>query len=160
MKKGWYWPFILAGLMAVVLGANLILVLAAYADPSFAVEKDYYRKALAWDEKRAQDRRNAELGWTFTFEFSETKTREGTLPLSARLLDGSGEEIRDAVVTLEAFHNARASRILHAEMRPEADAGYSAALPIRRPGLWEFRFEAVRGGERFTRTTVREVGWR
>lgn len=160
MKKGWHWPVILAGLSAVVIGANLILIFVAHGDPSFAVEEDYYRKALAWDEKREQDRRNVELGWTLSFELAESRSPDGTLRLTARLLDRDGAAIDDASIAVDAFHNARASLILHRELRYEPESGYSAGLPVRRPGLWEFRFEVLRGGERFTHMAVKEVGWR
>jgi nitrogen fixation protein FixH len=160
VKKGWHWPVILGLLMAVVIGANLILIVVATTDPSFAVEENYYRKALAWDDKREQDRRNVELGWTIEFEMAGTPAPDGTLRLRARLLDAQGMEIPDATIRLEAFHNARARRILRAELVRGEDGTYSAPLLIRRPGLWEFRFEALRGAERFTYTALEDVSWR
>ena len=39
-------------------GANVGLMLVATSDASFAVEPDYYQKALAWDETMAQAARN------------------------------------------------------------------------------------------------------
>jgi len=63
MKKGWYWPFFLVGLQASGVGANLYFMSRAISDPSFAVEPDYYAKAIAWDAHQAQARDNAELGW-------------------------------------------------------------------------------------------------
>ena len=42
--------------------SGLLLVLSAASDPSYAVEEDYYQKALAWDEKRAQYHTNEVLG--------------------------------------------------------------------------------------------------
>jgi nitrogen fixation protein FixH len=160
VKKGWYWPALLGALMAVVIGANLILIVFATTDPSFAVERDYYRKALAWDDKREQDRINAELGWTLTFEVAPSRAPDGTSRLAARLLDAAGQEIADARVSLETFHNARAARILRTELVRGEDGAYSADLPLFRPGLWEFRFEARRGTDRFTYTRLEDVSWR
>ena len=160
MKKSWVWISIVGVLATVVVGANLILAYMAISDPSFAVEEDYYQKALNWDDKRAQDLRNADLGWTIGFDLAERRAPDGTLELYARLIDAGGNQIPDARISVETFHNARAARIVRAELRRGEDGAYSAALPIFRPGLWEFRFRAVRGDDRFTHTVVKEVGWR
>lgn len=156
-NKGWYWPWLLGGLMALVLGVNLGFVYVAVSDPSFAVEQDYYQKALDWDHKRDQDRINAELGWTVDFEVAPPAP-DGSRRLLARLTDGRGAPVEGALVHVEAFHNARAGLVLEADLSPAADgSGYSAPLPLRRPGLWELRLEARLGGQRFTHTTVEEL---
>ena len=159
-KKGWQWPWIVGGLMAVVVGANLILMYVATSDPSFAVEKDYYRKALDWDSKRAQDRRNAELGWSLELDVARTRSADGTIWVTARLIDDEGRPITDASIHLRTFHNARAAYILDGDFQSDGGGSYSVALPMRRPGLWEFRFEVTRAGHRFTHTTVEELFWR
>jgi nitrogen fixation protein FixH len=160
MKKGWYWPLILVGLMVLVIGANLGFAWVATSDPSFAVEPDYYGKALAWDEHRAQDRQNERLGWTLELSLAPERSPDGTLALAVTLSDRDGRAIPGARVSLATFHNARASHVLETELREGAEGVYAVSLPMPRPGLWEFRFEAVRGDDRFTQTTVREVGWR
>jgi nitrogen fixation protein FixH len=160
MNKTWVWIAIVGVLAVVVVAANLILAWVAVSDPSFAVEEDYYQKAMAWDEKRAQDRRNAELGWTLEFEMAQRHAADGTLELSARLRDAAGEGLTGVRIGVEAFHNARASHVLHATLSHGDGGLYSAPLAIYRPGLWEFRFEAQRGDQRFTHVEVREVGWR
>lgn len=157
MSKGWYWPWLLGGLMTLVLGINLAFVYVATTDPSFAVEENYYRKALDWDRKRDQDRINAELGWTIDLAVTPA-TADGGRRLLARLLDERGVPVEGASVHVEAFHNARAAYVLEADLRPVAQGpGYSASLPLRRPGLWEFRFDVRRGGQRFTYTTVEDL---
>ena len=98
-------------LAAVVIGANLILAYMAISDPSFAVEEDYYQKALKWDDKRAQDQRNTDLGWTIEFDLAKRRAPDGTLELHARLTDAGGDDIPDARITVETFHNARAARM-------------------------------------------------
>jgi nitrogen fixation protein FixH len=160
MKQGRQWLLILGALMALVIGANLVLVYMAVSDPSFAVEEDYYGKALAWDDKRDQDRRNAELGWSLEFELAPTRSPDGTLLLTAHLHDAAGGAIPDARLSLSTFHNARAGRIVRAELQGGEGGDYTAALPLFRPGLWEFRFEAVQGERRFTYTRLQEVAWR
>lgn len=159
-RKGGYWPWLLGALMALVVGANLVLIYVATSDPSFAVEEDYYRKAQAWDEKRAQDRRNDQLGWTLDLEVARERSPDGSVGLTAVLRGPDGQKITDASIRLATFHNARAANILRTELQRAPDGGYRASLPMRRPGLWEFRFEVSRGGERFTYTTMQELFWR
>lgn len=160
MKKGWYWPAILGGLMAIVLVPNFVLVYLATSDPSFAVEEDYYGKALAWDETMAQESANAALGWIVAFSVGPSTGGSGLTEIRAEIREPDGREIGDAAVRVTTFHNARASRLLQASLEPDGDGGYSAELPLRRPGLWEFRFEILRGDDRFTHTAIREVGRR
>jgi nitrogen fixation protein FixH len=160
VKKRWQWLLVVGLFGAVVIGANLILIYMAISDPSFAVEEDYYQKALAWDDKREQDRVNTDLGWTLEFEFAPTRSPDGTLQLTARLADGAGLPILDAQICLETFHNARAARTLRATMTPGGDGTYATRLLVRRPGLWEFRFDVLHEGQRFTHTTLEEVAWR
>ena len=54
MKRGWGWPVFLVGLLVAGVGVNLVLLVAATGDPSFAVERDYYRKGMEWDRTLAQ----------------------------------------------------------------------------------------------------------
>jgi nitrogen fixation protein FixH len=159
-KKGWQWPWIVGGLMAVVVGANLILIYVATSDPSFAVEEDYYQKALDWDDKRAQDRTNAELGWMLELDVARERSADGSVVVAASLADRDGRPISDATIHLQAFHNARASHVFESDLTHDASGRYTTSLPMRRPGLWEFRLEARQAGRRFTATTLRELYWR
>ena len=159
-KKGWYWPLLIVGLMVPVLGANLALVWVSSADPSFAVEEDYYRKGIEWDDKRAQDLRNDQLGWQLDFRVVAERSSAGTVRIEAGLRDAKGRWIPDAAVRLATFHNARAARVLRSELRGDGNGGYATDLPLHRPGLWEFRFEVERGAERFTATAMRDLVWR
>lgn len=160
MKQGWHWMVLVGFLMAIVLVANLILIYFATSDPSFAVEEDYYQKALDWDERRAQQAANAALGWTVSFDVARARNPDGTVEVRTRLEDAAGMPVRDAAVRIEAFHNARAAHVLRARLEEDPNGGYVAKLPLRRPGLWEFRLEAQRGESRFTHRSLEELAWR
>ena len=64
--KGWYWPVAIVGLLVSGAAANIGFMIVANRDATFAVEPDYYRKAVDWDHTMAQEARNAELGWRVT----------------------------------------------------------------------------------------------
>lgn len=149
------WPVVIAGALVVHVVASLITVWVATSDPSYAVEDDYYRKAVAWDERRAQERHNAELGWRLDVDVTPAPS-SGTEPtLSVRLSDPAGGPLDGASISLEAFHNARADEILRADLAPRGDGEYASGVAMRRPGVWELRFTVDRGGEHFTHTEMR-----
>lgn len=150
MKKGWYWPFLLVGLLASGVGVNLYFMSCAISDPSFAVEPDYYAKAIAWDAHQAQARDNAELGWTLELAVAPADSGTGRARVVASLLDRDGLPVPGLTVGLEAFHNARASQVVRSELVETAEHAYEADVAVSRPGFWEFRVAATRGTEVFT----------
>jgi nitrogen fixation protein FixH len=153
MKKGAMWPIGVAAILAATVGANIWVMVVANGDPSFAIEKDYYRRAIDWDATMAQERHNAALGWRLTPEVGAIFADGATLVVT--LTDSAGAPLRDATMRVAAAHNARAGDVLEVTLPPRAGAGYAATLPMHRPGQWELRFEVTRGGERFT--AVRRV---
>ena len=156
MKRGAYWPYAIAAFLAIVVLGYATVVYVAASDPSFSVEKDYYAKGLAWDKTMAQEQENARLGWTMTVDVGPAPG--GQAEVVARLADRTGVAVDGAVIDVEAFPNVRASDILEASFAARQDHAYVAQLPIRRAGLWEFRFRVVRGGETFTETVTKEIG--
>jgi hypothetical protein len=158
VKKGSLWPWIIGAALALHVVISLVVVAIATTDSSYAVEEDYYQKAVNWDEKRAQDRTNAELGWSLEFEVAPP-LRPGEQPtLEVRLADVAGEPLTDATVSLETFHKARGDDVIRIGINAADGPGLYAARPaMRRNGLWELRFTVDRGGNRFTHTETRHL---
>lgn len=155
MKPGTLWPYAIAGALFLHVAAMSIMVWISTSDESYAVEPDYYAKALAWDERRAQDAHNAELGWTL--DFAVEPAPPGSDPiLRATLVDADGSPITDAVVTVEAFANVRRDDVLTATLNPSPD-GYEIAMPMHRDGRWELRFHVTRGEKLFTYRETRHI---
>jgi nitrogen fixation protein FixH len=147
------WPMVIGGLLTVHVLASLFFVYLATSNPSFAVEEDYYQKALAFDEKRAQEARNRALGWTLDATIERGARAGEPAALIAHLADRSGTPLAGASVAVEAFPIARADHILRAELRAGPDGDYHCSLPVRRGGRWELRFDVHLGDERFTNTS-------
>ena len=59
-------------------------------------------------------------------------------------------------MSLVTFFNARADERLNTDLM-DVDDHYETTLPMRRDGLWEFRFTVRRGDELFTHTDTRHV---
>jgi nitrogen fixation protein FixH len=154
-NSGWYWPLGLTALLVGGAGANVALWLVAAGDPSFAVEPDYYAKAVHWDQTMAQEAANAALGWSVSASF-EPGARPGQSRLVARVRDRAGAPVDGARVSVVAFPSARASRMSAAALEPKGDGAYAAGLPADRPGLWELRVRVTRGGDVFTETLAED----
>jgi len=149
------WPLIIGGLLAVHVVAMLAFVWIATSDPSYAVEKDYYQKAIHWDDKRAQDARNAELGWRLAVQVLRP-LRPGQQPtLRVRLVDGGGAPLIGATIGLDTFRTAMSGDPLQATLAEEGGGAYAAALPMFHDGKWELRFKVERGRDVFTYTEKR-----
>ena len=148
MRRGIGWPIGVAAVLALTVGVNIWVAVIAGDDPSFAVEQDYYKKAVSWDSTLAQQRNNERLGWRLVPALGLV-TRGAATPLNIRLVDSTGTPISDATVRVSAFYNARAGTILEATLAPDA-TGYATHLPIAHAGAWELRFDVRRGSDRFT----------
>jgi len=150
MKRGWYWPLLLGGLLTAGVAANLYFMARAVGDPSFAVEPDYYAKAVAWDAHQAQARVNADLGWKLDLAVGAADRGTGRARIVAGLTDRDGRPLAGLTVGLEAFHNARATDVVTLMLAETPDHVYVGDAAVVRPGLWEFRVVATRGTETFT----------
>lgn len=148
MKKGWYWPWFIAALLFFTAGFQGWLIFAATHDPSMAIEPDYYRKAVAWDQRMAQDSVSESLRW-------ETRLALGAIDrdgarVTLRLGDSTGAPVRGARVRVVAIHNLEGSHHIEGGLEAQGDGSYAARLPLDRAGLWEVRVDAIRGREHFT----------
>jgi hypothetical protein len=154
--RGWYWPVVIVALLVGSAGANIGFMIVANRDASFAVEPDYYRKAVEWDRAMAQEARNAELGWTVSARLAPADAGRARLVTLVR--DRAGAPLTGGAVAVEAFPSARAREIASFALEPAGDAGvYAVTLPSARPGLWEVRVRVTRGGEVFTRTLSQDL---
>ena len=144
------WPAIIVGALTVHALAWIAVAVLATSNPSYAVEEDYYDKAVAWDAKRQQDAVNADLGWQLIADVEPPALPGAPAVVQVTLVDAAGRPIDGATVDLEMFHNARADLILRERLAGDGAGRYSCELPMRRNGRWEMRFDVRRGAERFT----------
>ena len=148
-RKGRFWPWFVLALLAVPLVGDSILIFMVSTDPSFAVEENYYEKALEWDQKQVQRARNQQLGWRVEPRFLPTAA-DGGLPLEVALVGRDGETLADARVRMRAFAHARPARVQE-EVLHKVDAGvYATRIRSPRRGWWRLEFQVTRGDIRFT----------
>jgi nitrogen fixation protein FixH len=148
MKRGLQWPIGIALVLILSAGSNIWVALIAARDEAFAVEPDYYQKAVHFDDEMALRAASAKLGWHVipTLALGDAGQRGS---LEATVTDSSGTPISGATVQLLAMHNARASHQLTATLLDAGEGRYRAPLDAVRPGEWELRFLVTRGTDRF-----------
>jgi hypothetical protein len=147
-SKGRLWAWLPGVLLAALLGTQLTVLHSVLDDPSFALESDYYRKAVSWDARQERARASQALGWHAQLSAEPAPQARG-VALRVQLRDAQGGPLSGALVHVQAFANARAARVLEASL-VEAPAGtYTGEIPSSVLGLWEFRLEATRGSDRF-----------
>jgi nitrogen fixation protein FixH len=111
-------------------------------DPAFAIEPDYYRKAVAFDSTLSTARRSATLGWSA----STAIVREDSgASVTVTLADADRRPVAGASVTIDARFNARANDVLDVALQERAPGQYAGQLDVRHAGQWEVRVDAVRG---------------
>lgn len=155
-SRGRVWPMIVVGLLVTQVGLCAVAVYLANADGSFAVEPDYYEKALRWNEVADQARANERLGWRT--ETAIVRAEPASEPeLRVRLRNADDAALDGAAVEAEIFHHASSGTRFTLDLAPRGDGLYAAPVPEPRHGLWEVRLTVKRGPERFTRTDEVEL---
>jgi nitrogen fixation protein FixH len=155
--RHWFWPVFIIGLLGTHVLMAVLMVYVATRDRSFAVEPDYYQKALHWDKTAEQQRENTRLGWTVMIEIGDPSGVLGERLLTCKVTDKAGTPLAGAVVDLVAFAHARANERASVVLLPQGNGTYQAPIRLARKGLWEFRLVISRGQETLTFTEQRRV---
>lgn len=157
MKRLRVFPGIIFVLMGMSVCLVALTVFLAGSDRSFAVESNYYQKALNWDATQRQNTQSRELGWTVRVA---TEGHEGQSALTVRVGDSEGRPVERASVGVVAFHNARAADRFGATLTENGPGVYSADMELARPGQWQFQISVKRGVDEFTATLEHSVAAR
>lgn len=156
MKKGMGWPIGVAVILGATVAANIVVMRLANDDPAFAIEPDYYKKAVAFDSTLAEERRSLDLGWTASSSL-EKSARDGESTLTVTIVDAQHQPISGATVTVVALANARANDRITSSLREVSPGRYQSELAVHIAGEWEVRVDAVRGAEHFVASTRTDV---
>lgn len=151
MKRGMGWPIGIFVVLGLTVAANIWVMRVANDDPSFAIEPDYYQRAVRFDSTMATERQSAALGWTASSSLVTVNANGATVTVTLR--DAQQQPIVGATVRVAALANARANTILSANLTESAPGQYSAPLAAQRPGQWEVRVDATRGTDHFVAST-------
>ena len=151
--KLWAWvPALLLGSMLSGLGT---LTYIALDDPHFALEPNYYDKAVHWDRARAAAQRSRETG--LSVEVAPLVEHDGVASIVLELRDREHRPVAGAALLLEAFPNAYANRVERLRLREVSPGTYAGELHGAVPGLWELRLTATSATSHFEQVLRRDV---
>ncbi len=154
--RGWQWPLLVVALLAIPVAAHAFLIAKALRDPGLAVERDYYKRAVAWDAEMAQQRDNGTLAWQVSVEPGPLQPTGTTA--TVRALDSRGQPLPNATVRVRARHNARPAETAEATALTDIQGRATVALVgLQSTGLHAFGVEVAAGPVRFTATRRRDI---
>jgi nitrogen fixation protein FixH len=156
-RSAWFWPALVISLLAGQVVLVLVMAYLAVSDHSFAVEPDYYRKALHWDAEMAQQQANRRLGWSLHVEISEPSDLFQQRGVRCVIADRAGKPVEGATVELVAFPHVRGNERQTLTLAAVEAGRYGAAVRMAQGGLWEFRVVAKRGAELATHMELVQV---
>jgi len=157
-KSSLRWPVAIVALIALHVAGMISVILIATRDRSFAVEPNHYQKALAWDAFSARARASAALGWKVVSRTDAALDRAGLRGLELVITGRDDKPVTGARVAVLAFPHARGEERVRIDL-VEGEAGhYLAHAAMVRPGLWELRVVAERGGDSFSSTILHTIG--
>ncbi|MEO7360637.1 MAG: FixH family protein [Gemmatimonadaceae bacterium] len=139
MKPGMGWPIGIACILATTVIGNLVVMRIANDDPSFAIESNYYQKAVAFDSTMDLERKSEKLGWTANAAFESDVAATRVL---ITLRDAQQQPVTGATVAVDAVFNARANDVVHADLRETEPGVYAAPMAVTFAGEWELRVNA------------------
>ncbi len=145
--RPWIWPLAVVGMLSVSMTVCAITVIAAVGDPSYAIEDDYYQKAVDWDHSREVEIASGRLGWQ-----ADATLTTGDGLLTVTIDDADGAPVTDALVRAMVFHHARRGDAQELVLRAQGNGRYTAVLNRPREGQWQVRIRASRGQDHFVLT--------
>ena len=150
-QAGWIWPWLVGALLVCTAGGQAIMLYAATHDPTFAIEPDYYNRAVAWDTTMANDRATIALGWKASAAMSSAVGPGSTIDATVHVavVDRDGTPVRGARVRATAVHNLDGSHQTSVSFVADGDT-YVATMVGARRGLWELRLDVTRDDAHFT----------
>ncbi len=148
-NAGWYWPLIIVGLLAIPVVFGGWLAWEATHDPTELIEKDYYKKAVAWDQQLAARQASLKLGWKAEILTLRQQAPGSAVPVTVRLRGADGQPLKGATASVQLLHNRDPKNPLKLNLS-ESDAGtYQAQVVLTHPGMYQLDGTAARGSDAF-----------
>ena len=156
-RAGRVWAWVPALLLGSMLAGMGVLVSIAVDDPHFALESNYYDKAVHWDASRAEAKASRALGLSLSLAPTLERAADGTVSVELGVAEPGRAAFAGGTVELEAFPNAYAKQVQRVTLRETSPGVYRGRLERSVLGLWELRVTVSRGAERFHEVLRRDV---
>lgn len=156
---GWWYPWVFAAGMLVVIAVNVVLAMYAIGTFPGLDTEDAYQKGLAYNETLAASRAQEARGWHMNVEFAPkpavSSDAAGAVhrgELVVTLLDSAGEPLRGLDVTAALVRPTNAGFDTKLALEPQGLGEYRAEASLPLPGLWDVRVSARHGDDNFFAT--------
>lgn len=134
------WAMVPVLMLSFTITAATVILTLSFADSNVtAVEPDYYRKALAWNDYRKQLAENGALGWVVTSTFVAGENDPALARLELVAADKYGVKIEHAVVRAEFIPILSADSRVELALEESSGGHYAIDVPLRVNGMWEIR---------------------
>ena len=148
-RTHWQFPAIVIGLLLFSVGSQVYLVASSQSDGGAQVEKNYYSRALGWDETQQREAVSDALGWHMAIR----ATVGGDVVIT--VTDSRGEPVNGLSGAVELRRPSVAAGAGAAPLVSTGPGTYSAALPVKNAGLWDFTVTATGEDAAQFQSTVR-----
>lgn len=141
------WPLLVITALAAQMGFGVWMMRVAGSDPNFAIEPDYYARAVHWDARMEQARRDLALGWRAVATLTRSAGQPTSLVVS--VVDSLGAPLVIDSLRADVLPVAHASRTRTLTLARVGEK-WEAQLRDAETGLWETNIRAWRGRDVFT----------
>jgi len=146
------WAFFPVAMLGFSVVLAVVTVQAALHGQGAAPERNYYGKAVAWEDVQRQRAENDRLRWNVTPSFAASEADRRVPRLELSVADKWDLPIEGGVVSVEAIPVKAVDLGGEIALAEKSPGRYTADLPARMDGQWEFRVRIDRQGERYTDT--------
>ena len=113
------------------------------------IERDYYERALHWDDYQELVAASHRLGWTVEILPDEIGTLGAPIGVTFALRDRDGQPVSGASGVVSAFQNGHVDEMFTLELVEAARGLFRASFNPRRTGRWVWRMRFARGEDVF-----------
>jgi len=113
------------------------------------IERDYYDRAVNWDDYQKLVAASRELGWTVKIEPEELLGPGAPMGVLFTVKGSNGEPIEGLTGRIDAFQNAHVDEMHALELQEIGPGFYHSTMRPLRSGRWVWRIRLERAGEVF-----------
>ncbi|MGE0154886.1 MAG: FixH family protein [Reyranellaceae bacterium] len=145
-------PWVFVGAMAVVVAVNGGLVYFAIREPVGIIVKNPYQDGLRYNEKLAERREQAALGWQVAAAV-DGKAGAGPFDVRIEARDRSGSPLSALSGKVRFERPVERLGAIETELTPLGNGQYVAAVRLPRPGQWELTVDFTDGTAQHSSST-------
>lgn len=144
-------PAVVLGLLGGHVVFIMVAITLATGDQSFAVVPDYYKKAVDYDQRKAELAESDSLGWRAELQPAALVDALGEREVVVVLRDESGASVTGAAVRVSCYHYARAGEPIAFDLQEVLPGQYVGRARLAREGFWQFELLARQGESAYVR---------